>query len=71
MRFQLGPAPGWWPDFLPWLFNPWPIFNFADSCISIGFILLLTGLGRVEWPNQDKAKEEGASKSSQKEQADA
>lgn len=35
--------PGWWPDFAPWIFDPFPIFNFADSCISVGFVLLLTG----------------------------
>jgi signal peptidase II len=38
------------PSFIPdkyWLFDPFPIFNVADSCISIGFILLITGLVKV------------------------
>lgn len=69
VRFQLGPAPGWWPDFIPWLFNPWPIFNFADSCISIGFVLLLTGLGKVEWPQG--AKPSTGSGRNSEEQTDA
>lgn len=44
IRVDLGPAPGFWPDFLPWVFHPWPIFNVADICISIGFFDLLFGL---------------------------
>ena len=28
-----------WPDFL--LFHRWPAFNFADSCVTIGLILLI------------------------------
>jgi signal peptidase II len=39
--------PGWWPGVLPWLFDPWPIFNLADSCIFVGFVLLLTGAARL------------------------
>ena len=38
------------PSFIPdkyWPFDPFPIFNVADSCISIGFILLITGLVKV------------------------
>ena len=58
IRVDLGAAPGWWPDFLPWLFHPWPIFNVADSCITIGFLLLLTGLGKVKWPGS-AADDEG------------
>ena len=61
VRFDLGPAPSWIPEKI-WLFDPWPIFNFADSCITIGFLLLLTGLGSVEWPagaSKPKAKTEG------------
>ncbi len=28
--------------FLPWrLFNPWPVFNIADSAISIGVVMLI------------------------------
>ena len=49
VRFDLGPAPSWISEKI-WLFDPWPIFNFADSCITVGFLLLLTGLGSVEWP---------------------
>jgi signal peptidase II len=40
--------PGWWPDALAWPFDPWPIFNFADSCIFVGFILLLTGAAHLQ-----------------------
>jgi signal peptidase II len=50
IRVDLGAAPGWWPDLLPWIFHPWPIFNIADACITIGFLMLLTGLGRISWP---------------------
>lgn len=39
--------PGVWPDFLAWPFDPWPIFNLADSCIFSGFILLLTGVAQL------------------------
>jgi len=28
-----------WPDFL--LFTRWPAFNFADSCVSIGLVILI------------------------------
>lgn len=49
IRIDLGPPPGWWPDSL-WPFDPWPIFNVADACITTGFLLLLTGLARVHWP---------------------
>jgi lipoprotein signal peptidase len=30
-----------------WIFDPFPIFNFADACISIGFVLLLTGVATL------------------------
>lgn len=40
-------TPGWWPGFLPWLFDPFPIFNLADSCIFSGFVLLLTGAAQL------------------------
>ena len=30
-----------------WPFDPWPIFNLADSCITVGFILLITGLAKI------------------------
>lgn len=56
VRFDLGPGPSWIPEKI-WLFDPWPIFNFADSCITVGFLLLLTGLGRVEWPSGDSKPE--------------
>ncbi len=39
--------PGWWPGFVPWLFDPWPIFNFADSFIFAGFLMLLTGAANL------------------------
>jgi signal peptidase II len=28
-----------WPDFL--IFERWPAFNFADSCVSIGLVILI------------------------------
>ena len=40
-------APGWYPVNWVWPFNPWPTFNFADACISIGFVLLVTGIAKV------------------------
>ena len=58
VRFDLGPAPSWIPEQI-WLFDPWPIFNFADSCITVGFLLLLTGLGRVEWPGSESEGRQG------------
>jgi len=40
-----------------WPFAPWPVFNFADSCITVGFLLLITGLAvirmRSEVPEGD------------------
>lgn len=39
--------PGWWPGAIGWPFDPWPIFNFADSCIFVGFVLLLTGAAHL------------------------
>jgi signal peptidase II len=62
VRFDLGSAPSWISEKI-WIFDPWPIFNFADSCITIGFVLLLTGLGRVDWPNRVDASAETESKS--------
>lgn len=41
--------PGWWPDFVIWLFDPFPIFNLADSCIFCGFVLLLTGAAHLSF----------------------
>jgi len=46
VRVDLGAAPGFLPDWA-WPFDPWPIFNLADSCITLGFVLLLTGIARV------------------------
>ncbi|MDA0666197.1 MAG: signal peptidase II [Planctomycetota bacterium] len=40
-------VPGWWPEWLGWPFHPFPIFNFADACISVGFVLLITGLAKL------------------------
>jgi signal peptidase II len=50
IRFGFKPLPGEyigvvdffdfdWPDFL--LFTRWPAFNIADSCVSIGLVILL------------------------------
>jgi len=40
------PAPGFIPESI-WIFDPFPIFNIADACISIGFVLLLTGVAKL------------------------
>ncbi len=62
IRFDLGSAPGWIPEQL-WLFDPWPIFNFADSCITVGFLLLLTGVGSVEWPTSESSSKANTERS--------
>lgn len=31
-----------WPDFL--LFQRWPAFNFADSCVSVGIVILIISM---------------------------
>jgi len=62
VRVDLGAAPTWWPDFVAWPFHPWPIFNLADSCITVGFVLILTGLGRIEWPGNDTPKKSAEEK---------
>ncbi|PJZ45253.1 lipoprotein signal peptidase [Leptospira brenneri] len=38
-----------WPDFL--LFDRWPAFNVADSCVSIGIVILLF---TMDWKELDK-----------------
>lgn len=43
--------PSWWP--IGWPLDPFPIFNFADSCISVGFVLLITGLSRLHFQPAD------------------
>lgn len=48
--------PGWWPDAIAWPFDPWPIFNLADSCIFVGFLLLLTGVAQLGAPRAAAAK---------------
>jgi len=50
---DLGPAPFWWPELIPWVFHPWPIFNLADSCISVGFLFLVFGLAKVKFKTHD------------------
>jgi len=30
-----------------WPFHPWPIFNLADACITVGFLMLITGFTKV------------------------
>ena len=57
IRIDLGPGPEFWPGFLPWPFHPWPLFNLADSCISIGFLLLITGLARIRLQAPDGGKD--------------
>ena len=47
--------PSWWP--IGWPLDPFPVFNFADSCISVGFVLLITGLSRLHFqPVKEQAK---------------
>ncbi|MCP5499767.1 MAG: lipoprotein signal peptidase [Leptospiraceae bacterium] len=41
-----------WPDFL--YFERWPAFNFADSCISVGLVILIISMHLEE---RRKAKE--------------
>ncbi|HBF23180.1 MAG TPA: signal peptidase II [Planctomycetes bacterium] len=53
IRVDLGPAPDFWPDVLPWIFDPWPIFNLADSCICVGFVLMVTGLAKIRMGASD------------------
>lgn len=48
--------PGWWPGFAPWLFDPFPIFNLADSCIFTGFVLLLTGAAQLSFKRPEPAE---------------
>ncbi|MEM7180069.1 MAG: lipoprotein signal peptidase [Spirochaetota bacterium] len=33
-----------WPDFL--IFHRWPAFNFADSCVSVGLVILIITMNR-------------------------
>jgi len=40
-------APGWWPWQDHWPLDPFPIFNFADACISVGFLMLIFGLAHL------------------------
>lgn len=47
IRVDLGPAPADWLPGWAWPFHPWPIFNFADSYIVVGFLLLLFGIGTI------------------------
>ncbi|KAA3607750.1 MAG: signal peptidase II [Planctomycetota bacterium] len=64
IKVDLGPKP--WqglPDWA-WPFDPWPIFNLADSCICIGFVLLLTGLAAVQF--QPALTEEGPASGDEK-----
>lgn len=46
-------APGWWPGAIGWPFDPFPIFNFADACISVGFVLLITGLAKIKFGGEE------------------
>jgi signal peptidase II len=40
-----------WPDFL--LFHRWPAFNIADSCVSIGLVILIFTMN-IEEPEKKK-----------------
>jgi signal peptidase II len=35
-----------WPNFL--LFQRWPAFNFADSCVSVGLVILIFTMNVIE-----------------------
>ena len=48
--------PGWWPDAVAWPLDPFPIFNFADACISVGFVLLITGLSKLQFQTEEAKK---------------
>ena len=50
--------PGWWPHALPWPFDPFPIFNFADACISVGFLLLITGMAKLRLQAEGELEKE-------------
>lgn len=43
-----------WPNFL--LFDRWPAFNVADSCVSVGIVILLLTMDWSEVDAKDKAK---------------
>jgi signal peptidase II len=48
------PAPGWWP--IGWPLNPFPVFNIADACISVGFLLLITGFSQLHLHTAEESK---------------
>ncbi len=50
-------TPSWWPDALPWPFDPWPIFNLADAMILLGFLALLTGRVHLRWKREADGEE--------------
>ncbi len=57
LRVELA-RPGFWPERL-WPFDPWPIFNLADACITVGFLLLITGAARVRLHRPQAPQGEG------------
>lgn len=50
------PEPGWWP--IGWPLDPFPVFNVADACISVGFILLITGLSQLHFHPTEESEPE-------------
>lgn len=44
-----------WPDFL--VFPRWPAFNFADSCVSIGLVILILTMKITEELKKQEKKE--------------
>jgi len=52
--------PGWWPGFLGWPFDPWPIFNLADALIVCGFVALLTGFAHLHVKPPSEAEDAGS-----------
>jgi signal peptidase II len=49
-----------WPDFL--LFHRWPAFNFADSCVSVGLVILIVSMYLYEKKLAQETLAKGESK---------
>ncbi|MCB1142051.1 MAG: lipoprotein signal peptidase [Leptospiraceae bacterium] len=47
-----------WPDFL--IFHRWPAFNFADSCISVGLVVLIITMHIDEKRKEKEAQDKKA-----------
>ncbi len=54
--------------------DPWPVFNFADIYLTVGVLMILTGVMREEWLRSKNAKQstgEAASEDRAEEPSDA